>query len=80
MPAALVRRVEDRLKVMFSIVFGTTECSPLITQVRLTDAADDRAETLGTPLPQAEVKVADISTGAPVPPARSASCAHAGTW
>ena len=66
-PAALVRQVEDRLKVMFSIVFGTTECSPLITQVRLTDAADDRAETLGTPLPQAEVKVADISTGAPVP-------------
>ena len=67
-PAGLVRRVEERLGVRFSIVFGTTECSPLVTQVRPDAPADRRAETLGTPLPQTEVKVADLVTGNPVPP------------
>ena len=66
-PAELVRRVESRLGVRFSIVFGTTECSPLVTQVRLDDSAQDRAETLGSPLPQTEIQIADFVTGAPVP-------------
>jgi len=66
-PAGLVRQVEDRLGVRFSIVFGTTECSPLITQVKLDDSDQDRAETLGTPLPQTEVMIADIASGGPVP-------------
>ena len=66
-PAELVRRVEREMHVRFSVVFGTTECSPLLTQVRLDDEADDRAETLGRPLPQTEVKVADPATGEPVP-------------
>ena len=67
-PASLVRKVEERLGVRFSIVFGMTECSPIITQVELDAPAERRAETLGTPLPQTEVKVADISTGEPVAP------------
>jgi fatty-acyl-CoA synthase len=66
-PAELVRQVEGRLGVRFSIVFGTTECSPLLTQVKLDDSARDRAETLGSPLPQTEIKIADVATGAPVP-------------
>jgi fatty-acyl-CoA synthase len=66
-PADLVRRVESRLGVRFSIVFGTTECSPLLTQVRLDDSEQDRAETLGSPLPQTEIQVTDVATGAPVP-------------
>ncbi len=67
-PPGLVRRVEERLGVRFSIVFGTTECSPLVTQVRPDAPPDRRAETLGTPLPQTEIKVADVVTGEPVPP------------
>ena len=66
-PAELVRRVEERLGVPFCIVFGTTECSPLLTQTRLDDTDADRAETLGQPLPQTEVQVADAATGQPVP-------------
>ncbi len=66
-PAELVRSTEERLDVRFSIVFGTTECSPLVTQVKLDDSADDRAGTLGSPLPHTEVKIADIVTGVPVP-------------
>jgi fatty-acyl-CoA synthase len=66
-PAELVRRVEERLGVRFSIVFGTTECSPLLTVVELDDSAQDRAGTLGRPLPQTEVKIADAATGELVP-------------
>ena len=67
-PAGLVRQVEDRLGVSFSIVFGTTECSPLITQVKPDAPAGKRADTLGTPLPQVDVKVADVATGDTVAP------------
>ncbi|MCA1712138.1 MAG: AMP-binding protein [Actinobacteria bacterium] len=67
-PAQLVRRVEQELDVTFTIVFGTTECSPLVSQTRLDDPPDVRAETLGRPLPQTEVKVADPTIGEPVPP------------
>jgi fatty-acyl-CoA synthase len=66
-PADLVQQVESRLGVRFSIVFGTTECSPLLTVVRLDASAEDRAGTLGTPLPQTEIQIADLVTGAPVP-------------
>ena len=34
---------------------------------RPSDTADDRAETLGRPLPQTEVKITDMATGATVP-------------
>jgi fatty-acyl-CoA synthase len=66
-PAELVRQVEGRLGVRFSIVFGTTECSPLLTVVELDASAEDRAGTLGTPLPQTEIQIADVASGAPVP-------------
>ena len=65
-PAELVRRVERELGVTFTIVFGTTECSPLITQTKLTDDETDRAETLGQPFAQTEVKIAEPTTFEPV--------------
>ena len=61
-PADLVRRIEQTFGVQFSIIYGTTECSPLITQVRLDDAFADKTETLGRPLPQTEVRIADPVT------------------
>ena len=66
-PPDLVRRVEDRLGVPFIIVFGTTECSPLLTQVDPHDDPEDRATTLGRPLPQTEVRVIDQVDGHNVP-------------
>ena len=48
-PAGLVRQVEERLGVRFSIVFGTTECSPLLTMVRPDASAEDRAGFPTTP-------------------------------
>src|SRR3954453_698344 len=67
-PPALVRRVESGLGARLSIVFAQTEASPVITQTALDDSADDRATSLGRPLPETEVKIVDVTTGEPVGP------------
>ncbi len=66
-PADVVRRIETSLGARFSIVFGQTETSPVITQTRLDDSPEDKAETIGQALPHTEVKIVDSSTGATVP-------------
>ena len=67
-PAELVRRIESGLGVKFSIVFGQTESSAVATQTRPDDTPEDKAETVGQPLPQVEVKVIDPTTGDVVAP------------
>ena len=62
-PPELVRRYEAALGIPFTILFGTTECSPILTQMHHDDAPEDRVNTLGRPLPQTEVKVVDPGTG-----------------
>jgi fatty-acyl-CoA synthase len=62
-PPALVRRVEAALGAPMSITFAQTEASPGITQSRLDDSPDDRAETLGRAHPAVEVAIADPVTG-----------------
>jgi acyl-CoA synthetase (AMP-forming)/AMP-acid ligase II len=59
----VVHHIETSLGVPFSIVFGQTESSPVITQVRLDDSDEDRATSLGRALPQTEVKIIDPGTG-----------------
>jgi fatty-acyl-CoA synthase len=66
-PADLVRHIESTLDVDFSIVFGQTECTGIATMVKLDDSAEDKAETVGQALPQTEIKVIDVETGAIVP-------------
>jgi len=66
-PVELVNRIEAEMGVQFSIVFGQTECSPLITMVRLDDVAKDKSESLGRALPHTEVKIIDPETGATLP-------------
>jgi fatty-acyl-CoA synthase len=65
-PPEIVRAIESRLGVSFCIVYGQTEASPLITQTRLDDTPEDKANTVGLPMPRADVKVADPITGEPV--------------
>jgi fatty-acyl-CoA synthase len=67
-PAELVRRVEAALGIPFVITFAQTESSCSITATRAGDTADDRAETIGRPLPQTEVKIINPRTGATVAP------------
>jgi len=66
-PPEVVREIEARLGAPFSIIFGQTESSPLITSVRLGDGPEDRTTSLGQPLPQTEVKIVDPATHAVVP-------------
>jgi fatty-acyl-CoA synthase len=65
-PAELARRLEATLGVPFVITFAQTESSCSITVTRPGDAPADRAETVGRPLPQTEVKVTHPRTGATV--------------
>ena len=66
-PADLVRRIESSLGVQFSIIYGQTEASPGITLMKPDDSADDKATTLGSAMPQTELKVIDPETGETVP-------------
>ena len=66
-PAELVRQVEAAFGVPFVITFAQTESSCSITMTRIGDTAADRAETLGRPLPQTEVKITDVKTRETVP-------------
>jgi acyl-CoA synthetase (AMP-forming)/AMP-acid ligase II len=56
-PPALVRRVEAAFDARVSIVFAQTEASPVITQTAPSDSGEDRAETVGRPLPHTEVRI-----------------------
>ena len=66
-PASLVRKTIAALDCQFSILFGQTEAHGVVTQTRVTDSPEDQANTVGQPLPQLEMKIADIVTGEPVP-------------
>jgi fatty-acyl-CoA synthase len=66
-PAALVRRLEEALGAPFTIVFGQTECSPVACMTRQDDSIEDKAETLGLPMPHTEAKIVDVETGGVVP-------------
>lgn len=62
-PASLVRRTIETLGCRVSILFGQTEMHGVTNQTRLTDSAEDQSETVGQPLPQLEMKIADPATG-----------------
>jgi fatty-acyl-CoA synthase len=62
-PAPMVRRFEEQLKAPFTIVFGQTECSPVASMTQPSDTIEDKAGTIGPPMPGVEVKVVDPVTG-----------------
>jgi fatty-acyl-CoA synthase len=66
-PVEVAREFERRAGGRVSIVFGTTETSPIITATGPDDPDELRTGTLGTPLPHTEVMIADPASGTPVP-------------
>jgi len=58
-PEALVRRVEDSLGLDFTITYGQTECSPILTNGFPSDSAEDKGLTVGQPLPHTEIRIVD---------------------
>ncbi|HMK11231.1 MAG TPA: AMP-binding protein [Acidimicrobiales bacterium] len=66
-PEALVRRIESTLGVDFTIVYGQTECSPVLTNTFPTDNPEDKGLTVGPPVPHTEVRIVDPLTLDTVP-------------
>jgi fatty-acyl-CoA synthase len=66
-PAHLVKALEEKLGAQFTIVFGMTECSPVALMTHTTDTLADKADTLGTPMPNVEVKIVDTISGDTTP-------------
>src|SRR6266446_9533687 len=62
-PAALVTLFEQKLRAPFTIVFGQTECSPVAAMTMTTDTIEDKAGTIGLPLPNMETKIINPDTG-----------------
>jgi fatty-acyl-CoA synthase len=58
-PEALVRLVEDSLGVDFTITYGQTECSPILTNGFPSDSAADKGLTVGKALPHTEIRIVD---------------------
>jgi fatty-acyl-CoA synthase len=58
----LVSRIEAALGVHFIVAFGQTEAHGHVTQTLPSDTAIDKAETIGTPLPFIELRVAPLVT------------------
>ena len=58
-PEALVNKIEEALGVDFTIVYGQTECSPVLTNTFTSDSAEDKGTTIGPPIGHVELKIVD---------------------
>jgi fatty-acyl-CoA synthase len=66
-PETVVRRIEDALGVDFTIVYGQTECSPVVTNSFPSDSPEDKGLTIGQPLPHTEIRIVDPDSLETVP-------------
>jgi len=66
-PEALVRKIESALGVDFTIVYGQTECSPVLTNTYPDDSPADKGQTIGPPIAHVEIKIVDPETHETMP-------------
>jgi fatty-acyl-CoA synthase len=66
-PAVLVERVKAAFDCQFEITFGQTEAHGSICHTHLDDPPALQAETVGQPLPQIDLKIADPASGEILP-------------
>jgi fatty-acyl-CoA synthase len=70
-PIEVMKKVISEMHASeITIAYGQTEASPVITQTRTDDAIELRVATVGKALPDVEVKIVDIETGATLPPGK----------
>jgi fatty-acyl-CoA synthase len=63
-PVELMKRVVDEMHASeMTIAYGMTETSPVSTATRRDDGLDRRCSSVGTALPNVEVKIVDPETG-----------------
>lgn len=63
----LIKRIEETFGCSFATVYGLTETCPLITSIRPEDSLEDKAYTVGQPVPQCAVSIRSIDDNAVVP-------------
>ncbi len=63
----LVDRIHKDLGLGVSIVFGQTETHGVVSGTHREDSDEDQSATIGQPMPQCEVKIADPKTGKVLP-------------
>jgi fatty-acyl-CoA synthase len=61
--ASLIRRTRAELGSSICNIYGQTEMQGVVSGVYPDDAPRDQAETIGQPMPQVEVKIADPESG-----------------
>jgi fatty-acyl-CoA synthase len=67
-PIEIMRRVVERMHMPeITIVYGQTESSPGITMSRADDPLELRVTTVGTALPNTEIRIVDPKTRHPLP-------------
>jgi len=70
-PIEVMKKVINEMNASeITIAYGQTESSPVITQTRTDDPIELRVATVGRSLPDVEVKIVDIETGATLPPGK----------
>ncbi|RNC73331.1 MAG: AMP-binding protein [Desulfuromonadales bacterium] len=70
-PIEVMKKVISQMNASeITIAYGQTESSPVITQTRTDDPIELRVATVGRALPDVEVKIVDIETGATLPPGK----------
>jgi fatty-acyl-CoA synthase len=70
-PIEVMKKVISEMHASeITIAYGQTESSPVITQTRTDYAIELRVATVGRALPDVEVKIVDIETGATLPPGK----------
>ncbi|MFQ5562586.1 MAG: class I adenylate-forming enzyme family protein [Parvularculaceae bacterium] len=63
----LVRKSKKVLGATIQIIYGQTEASPVVSMTWRDDSLEDLTETIGQPLPNADVSIRDPQTNAVLP-------------
>ncbi|MGB9938162.1 MAG: AMP-binding protein [Methanobacterium sp.] len=67
---AMKKVISDMHMGEVTIAYGLTEASPVFTQTSVDDSVEKRVNTVGTPLPDIEVKLVDPETGETLGPGK----------
>jgi len=63
-PVEVMKRVMDKMNMTeITICYGLTETSPVMSQTKIGDTIEHMTETVGTAMPEIEIKITDPETG-----------------
>lgn len=67
-PVEVMKRVMDKMNMTeITICYGLTETSPVMSQTKIGDTMEHMTETVGTAMPEIEIKIVDPETGEECP-------------